>query len=238
MFTSQDAFRVRFEWALEGVLGVANRSSVVVIVDVLSFSTCVEIATGRGAAVLPYGGRDAGAAVLAAARHATLAVPRSEAGPSLSPGTLVALAPGTALVLPSPNGAALSLACTAPVVLAGCLRNASAIARRAGADGREVCVIAAGERWPDGAARFAFEDLVGAGAVIHALTGGKSPEASAAEAAFLGCRDGIAAALAACASGRELRERGFANDLALASEVDVSACVPRLVDGAFTSVTT
>jgi 2-phosphosulfolactate phosphatase len=237
VFTSQDAFSVRFEWALAGVLGVANHSGAAVIVDVLSFSTCVEIATRRGATVLPYGERDAGAAGFAAAKRATLAVRRSEPGPSLSPGTLAALAPGSALVLPSPNGAVLSLACVAPVVLAGCLRNASAVARHAGVGGRDVCVIAAGERWPDGATRFALEDLVGAGAVIHALTGSKSPEAGAAESAFLACRRRIAAALAASASGRELCERGFPEDVALAAELDVSTCVPRLVEEAFVRVT-
>lgn len=236
MSTSQDAFSVRFEWALEGVLGVANRSSAAVIVDVLSFSTCVEVATGRGASVLPYRDRDAGAAEFAAAKQATLAVRRSGHGPSLSPRSLTTLAAGTALVLPSPNGAALSLSCTAPVTLAGCLRNASAVARHAGAGGRDVCVVAAGERWPDGATRFAFEDLVGAGAVIHALAGARSPEARAAEAAFLACRDQLAVVLTACASGRELCERGFAADVALAAELDVSTCVPGLVAGAFVRV--
>jgi 2-phosphosulfolactate phosphatase len=237
MFTSQDAFSVRFEWGLDGVLGVANHARTAVIVDVLSFTTCVEIATGRGVSVLPYPERDAGAAAFAATNRATLAVRRSEPGPSLSPGTLTALAPGTVLVLPSPNGAALSLACTAPVVLAGCLRNASAVARHAGYGGRDVCVVAAGERWPDGATRFALEDLVGAGAVIHALPGTRSPEAGAAEAAFLACRDRLADVLADSASGRELRERGFAADVALAAELDVSTCVPRLVAAAFERVT-
>jgi 2-phosphosulfolactate phosphatase len=236
MVATQGAFRVRFEWALDGVLGVANGASAAVIVDVLSFSTCVDIATQRGVRVLPYRDRDAGAAAFAAAQRATLAVRRGEPGPSLSPRTLSALAPGTALVLPSPNGAALSLACTTPVIVAGCLRNASAVARHLGSLGGDVCVIAAGERWPDGATRFALEDLLGAGAVIHALPGERSPEAAAAEAAFLSCRNRLATVLADCASGRELLERGFADDVALAAELDVSPCVPRVVAGAYARV--
>jgi 2-phosphosulfolactate phosphatase len=236
MFTSQDAFSVRFDWGSEGVLGVANRAGAAVIVDVLSFSTCVEIATSRGASVLPYRDGDAGAAEFAAAKRATLAVHRSEPGPSLSPRTLTGLAAGSVLVLPSANGATLSLSCTAPVILAGCLRNASAVARHASSGGRDVCVVAAGERWPDGATRFAFEDLVGAGAVIHALPGARSPEACAAEAAFIACRGQLATVLADCASGRELCESGFAADVALAAELDVSTCVPRLVAEAFVRV--
>jgi 2-phosphosulfolactate phosphatase len=90
---TQRAFRVRFEWAVDGVLAVANRASAAVIVDVLSFSTCVDIATGRGVRVLPYRDRDAGAAAFAAGERAMLAVRRGESGPSLSPRTLTALAP-------------------------------------------------------------------------------------------------------------------------------------------------
>ena len=38
-----------------------------------------------------------------------------------------------------------------------------------------------------------------------------------------------------CASGRELVERGFAEDVAIAAELASSAVVPVLRDGAFTS---
>jgi 2-phosphosulfolactate phosphatase len=58
------------------------------------------------------------------------------------------------------------------------------------------------------------EDLVGAGAVLHALGGRPSPEASAAVAAFLEA----------------------AADLPLAAEHDVSRVVPRLAGGAFAQV--
>lgn len=39
--------------------------------------------------------------------------------------------------------------------------------------------------------------------------------------------------VAGCTSGREQVERGWADDLAFASQVDVSRCVPLLVDGVF-----
>lgn len=253
MFTSQSAFDVRFDWGLNGVLDVANRGRVAVIVDVLSFSTCVEIACARGARVLPYLFKDGTALEFARAKGALIASKRGASGPSLSPASLLDIARGTNLVLPSPNGSTLALSCTAPVVLAGCLRNASAVAAQTNLIGGPVTVIAAAERWPepcgrrkpgtlavdssadrgDGSSRFAYEDLIGAGAILHGLTGAKSPEARAAEAAFLAARDDLPSLLAGCASGRELIERGFAGDVELAASLDVSRCVPRLVDGAF-----
>jgi 2-phosphosulfolactate phosphatase len=42
-------------------------------------------------------------------------------------------------------------------------------------------------------------------------------------------------ALAACASGRELVEQGWPDDVAVAAELDTSRAVPVLVDGAFTA---
>lgn len=72
--------------------------------------------------------------------------------------------------------------------------------------------------------------------MTHALPGERSPEAAAAEAAFLASRDQLVSVLADCTSGRELCERGFSDDVALAAELDVSACVPRLVAGAYVRV--
>src|SRR5258708_38511474 len=103
MPNSQSAYAVRFDWGLAGVREVANRSGAAVLVDVLSFSTCVEIATARGATILPCRERDAAAADLAARAHAALAGPRSEPGLSLSPRSLTAIGAGTLLVLPPPN---------------------------------------------------------------------------------------------------------------------------------------
>jgi 2-phosphosulfolactate phosphatase len=232
-FTSQADFDIRFDWAINGVMALANHAHVAVIVDVLSFSTCVDIACARDAHVLPYRYTDASAKEFASTHNAVLAAKRSETGFSLSPTSLINIAQGTKLVLPSPNGATLALACTAPVVLAGCLRNASAVSAYAQSRGGSIAVIAAAEQWPDGASRFAFE---GAGSVIHALTGSKSPAARAAEAAFLATKDVMASLLLECASGKELVERGFRKDVVLASDHNVSTCVPLLKNGAFIAV--
>ncbi len=206
----------------------------VVIVDVLSFSTAVSVACTRGAIVLPHSFDEAAAAELAARHGATLAVRREEASAehplSLSPVSMLQARPGERIVLPSPNGAPLSLAAaTAGVtVVAGCLRNAGAVADHA-AD-RRVAVIAAGERWPDGSLRPAVEDLLGAGAIIAAVGGRRSAEAEVAAAVAAAdpaplVRDSI--------SGRELVERGAAADVDLAVAVDADQAVPVLADGAY-----
>ena len=157
-----------------------------------------------------------------------MAGPRGGSGPSLSPASLLDIAAGTRLVLPSPNGATLSLAVTDKPVLAGCLRNARAVAEAARHLGDRVAVVPAGERWPDGTLRFALEDWLGAGAILTHVPYGHSPEAEAAVESFATARPTLLRRLHECTSGRELIERGFARDIALAGALDVSASVPRL----------
>jgi 2-phosphosulfolactate phosphatase len=221
---------VRLEWGREGAALLAAECAVVVVVDVLSFSTAVDVAVGRGAAVLPL--RSAERSLPADVLHAG---PRGGPGPSLSPASLVALPAGTRLALPSPNGATLcaAAAATGAVLLAGCLRNASAVAAAAQAVGGPVGIVPAGERWPGDTLRVAVEDAVGAGAIAAALPAAdRSPEAELAVAQFAAAHDrGLAAMLATCSSGRELRSEGFGADVALAAELDVSSAVPRLRDG-------
>ncbi|MFM7427901.1 MAG: 2-phosphosulfolactate phosphatase [Elainella sp.] len=229
----QAEFEVRCEWGLQGILQLAPISDVLVIVDVLSFSTCVEIAVRRGAAIFPYRWKDESAQAFAASMDAEVAGQRQESRYSLSPASLLSIQPGTRLVLPSANGARLSLAAAGTPTLAGCLRNCRAIATAAQTYGQRIGVIPAGERWPDGSLRPAFEDLVGAGAVISYLEGDWSPEAQLAVAAYRHVQQALPALMAQCGSGQELIGRGFAQDVALAAELDVSPCVPSLIDGAY-----
>lgn len=230
---NQRPHAIRCEWGLAGLRACLSGSDAVVIVDVLSFSTSVDIAVGRGATILPYGGSEAGAEAHAREHAALLAARDRHAGFSLSPASLQALPAGSRLVLPSPNGSTLSVATGSTPTLAACLRNAAAVSRAASAYGPTVTVIAAGERWPDGGLRFALEDWLGAGAVIHGLPGPRSPEAAAAEAAFLHARSSLLELLRASGSGQELVERGCAADVALAAELNVSVTAPRLLDGAY-----
>jgi 2-phosphosulfolactate phosphatase len=243
----QAASTLRLEWGPTGAAAVGPGCAVAVVVDVLSFTTTVTVAADRGIAVLPHRWEnDDAARVVAVANDAVLAVGRSRARPgqvSLSPGTVRRAHDLRRLVLPSPNGSAISagLAREVPVVVAASLRNRHAVAAwlldRYAADGPHVAVISSGERWPDGTLRPAVEDLWGAGALVDVLIAGGwrdvAPEAVAAAAAFRAMQDDVGAALRACASGRELIDAGYPDDVEIAAELDRSASVPVLRDGAF-----
>lgn len=245
MYFAQQEYDVRFEWGLIGLQTLAPHCEVIIIVDVLSFTTCVDIAVGRGAIVFPYNGAAEDLPDYAAARNALYARPgrQHEAGFSLAPSSLINIPPDTRLVLPSPNGSTLSLASLSLAslslasgnlpTLAGSLRNAQAVARYADKLGRRIGVIAAGERWPGGLLRPALEDLLGAGAVIAHLPGSLSPEAALALAGFQQMEATILDALQRCGSGKELIGRGFAEDVQLAGQINVSDAVPRLIDEAY-----
>jgi len=234
MTFDQAEFEVRCEWGERGALELAPASDVMIIVDVLSFSTCIEIANSRGAVVFPYRWKDESAQTFARSIDAELADFNREGGSySLSPASLMGIPAGTRLVLPSPNGSTLSLITGVTPTLTGCLRNCRAVALAAAKYGRRIAVIPAGERWSDGSLRPAFEDLVGAGAIISYLQGARSPEAQAAVAAYSSAAPHLERLLRHCGSGRELLERGFDRDVKLASELDVSDCVPTLVNDAY-----
>jgi 2-phosphosulfolactate phosphatase len=245
----QAPYGVRFEWGPSGAARVAPGGACVVVVDVLSFTTAVSVAVDAGTRVYPYPWRDETATAFAARMGAALAVGRravTDAAPwSLSPAALRRAPFTPRLVLPSPNGSTISATAAArsQAVVAGCLRNASAVGRWLAGNGfgtpdRPLTVIAAGEGWPDGGLRPALEDLLGAGAIIAALHAQQpasvSPEAAAACATFQATPD-PAAAVSDCASGRELATGGFADDVAIAVEIDASRTVPVLTDGAFTA---
>lgn len=236
--------RIRFEQGLIGGLSIAHGDDVlVVVVDVLSFSTCVSVAADRGIEVIPARSRDGRAGELAREHDAMLAGPRDAVGLSLSPASIRRSSGVARLVLPSPNGATLcaELAASGSVV-AGCLRNASSVAEACThhlerSDATSVAIVAAGERWNDDSLRPAWEDVWGAGAIITAIgrDGLASTEALAAVDAYraasirgLPLRD--------LTSGRELIEQGFAEDVAIAAELDMSTAVPILTDGVMTSV--
>ena len=220
----QSFYQIRCEWGADGLARLAGAApDIVVVVDVLRFSTTVTDAVGRGESV-----------TLDEAAHAV-----------------------------SINGAAVAAAASdlrpAPLVLLGCLRNASAVARAVLAEQERrgartsVAVIAAGElpstgsgsrdssASGDGSARggprFAVEDLLGAGAIIDALAelglDHSSPEAATACEAFRGLRRATRHLLAASGSGRELLDRDARAEVLNAAEVDASDAVPILRGGIF-----
>jgi 2-phosphosulfolactate phosphatase len=230
----QAEYDLRCEWGLQGLLRLSPTSDAVIVVDILSFSTTVDIVVARGAFVLPYRWKDDSAAQFAEEKRAHLASGRrSQAAYSLSPTSVRTIPAGTALVLPSPNGSALCLSANRVRTFTACFRNAPAVAARAARSAARVAVIPAGERWDDGTLRPCLEDWLGAGAVLSAFTGRRSPEAELAVTAFERFRGDLAGALSHCGSGKELEELGFHCDVELASEYAVSSAAPMLVGDRF-----
>ncbi|GAB3754138.1 hypothetical protein GCM10027599_16250 [Yimella radicis] len=245
----QGHWPVRCVWGGSGARHMALEAKaplLAVVVDVCSFSTCVSLATDRGAVVYPYRWRDSGAARLAEKTGAVLASQRHERGVgdppgqlSLSPASILAAEPFKALVLPSPNGSTISaaLAETGAEVVVGCLRNARAVCEHAAThleNGGEVLVVPAGERWPDGAMRVASEDLWGAGAILCGLPAeARSPEAEVAVEAYRAVKRTLAGRLKTISSGIELISKGYGDDVNLIGQLNASNGVPKLVDGAF-----
>ncbi len=227
MTCTQSEYDLRCEWGRPGVEYLAPISDVVIIIDVLSFSTAVDIAVARGASILPHRWKDESAAAFAASKGALLAVPRMpETGYSLAPASLQSIPAGTVLVLPSPNGSTLSTIPSAALTYTACIRNAAAVAAHAQRHRARIAVIPAGEQWPGDALRPAIEDLIGAGAVLTNLPGRTSPEAETAIAVFDRFRNNLREALSRSGSGQELIERGFPSDVELAAEYGVSSAIP------------
>lgn len=245
-WSTQIPYGIRFDWGPTGAQALAPNSASLVVVDVLSFTTATTVAVEAGTRVFPYPWRDDTAVAFATRKHASLAVARSAVTPaspwSLSPAGLRRAPFTDRLVLPSPNGSTIAAAANGRLpVVAGCLRNASATARwlirhGLGTPAHPVSVIAAGEHWPDGSLRPALEDLLGAAAIIAALVDGGldalSPEAVAAGACP---RERMTSMIEDCASGRELNTSGFAEDVAIATQIDSTDAVPVFTDDTFAS---
>ncbi|MEM8897031.1 MAG: 2-phosphosulfolactate phosphatase [Bacteroidota bacterium] len=233
---NQEDFNIRLEWGMKGVKVLSPVSDVLIIVDILSFSTSVDIATSRGATILPYPYKDATAKSYAREKEALLAEPKRTLSQalSLSPSSLIQIASGTRLVLPSPNGSTLSFATGETPTLCGCLRNARAVAEYAMSLGSRISVIPAGEKWEDGSLRVALEDYIGAGAIISYLKGLLSPESKSSLTVFNAIESQLSHTLKGCNSGRELIERGFEQDVLLAADLNVSSTVPFLTNRCYT----
>jgi 2-phosphosulfolactate phosphatase len=239
----QSAYRCRFDWGPTGARALvqdAEAADVAVVVDVLSFTTTLSVALEHGIAVYPYPWASEEAPAYAVARDAVLALGRrvglEQGAVSLSPVSFEGVSGIERVVLPSPNGSAISfgLRDAGVTVVGACLRNGRAVGEWLRQTEGRVMVVAAGERWPDGTLRPAVEDLWGAGAVLQALgLEDASPEARLASTAYDAVADDVATALATCASGRELTVAGFGRDVEIAAATDVSRMVPVLSGEAF-----
>jgi 2-phosphosulfolactate phosphatase len=235
---AQSPYRCRLDWGRHGARAAAERQDILVIVDTFSFSTAVVTAVQGGGLVYPCA-EDEQPGVLAQRIGGEVAVRRKDVPAkgrfSLSPLTYLHLAPGTRIVLASPNGATCSrYARAVPFLFVGALVNAEAVAMVVShlldTTDRCVTIIACGERWrppaADGALRVALEDYLGAGAILASLRYEQSPEARVCAGAFTHSRRDIAALLWECGSGRELRSMGFPEDVRHAAQLNSYDAVP------------
>lgn len=225
-------YEINCEWGLKDIEALAPVSDVIIIVDVLSFSTSVDIACANGAYIYPkIPGSNTDLPT-----DSILAGPRNLNNFSLSPYSLLEIPPETKLILSSPNGSTLSLSTRDTLTLCACLRNFRSVAAYAMDHGKRISVIPAGERWDDGSVRFALEDLFGAGAILSCLKGAHSPESIMAVNLYHSLHNEETETILKSVSGIELVENGFEVDVYLAADMNVSECVPVLNNGFYSDI--
>ncbi|KRA25611.1 phosphosulfolactate phosphohydrolase [Microbacterium sp. Root61] len=203
----QSRYQVRLEWGTEGLARLAP-ADVVVVVDVLRFSTTVTDAAARGESV-----------PLDESAHAVSINGAVVAAQAAASGAVVML------------GSLRNASAVAEAILAEQQRRGERTSVAVIACGERA------DRADSTALRFAVEDQLGAGAVIDALAvrgiDHSSPEAAVACEGFRGLRAAVRHLLTASGSGQELIERNLRPDVLAAAEVDATDAVPVLRDGVF-----
>ncbi|MEZ3159071.1 2-phosphosulfolactate phosphatase [Microbacterium sp. BWT-B31] len=201
----QSRYQVRLDWGIDG-LGRVAQADVVIVVDVLRFSSTVSRRVAGGETV-PL---DASAHAVSI-NGAAIAAAACEPGAVVMLGCLRNASAVAAAVLDEQRrrGARTSIA----VIAAGEL------------DSRE----------PGAPLRLAVEDHLGAGAIVDALAAlgidHSSPEAAVACEAFRGLRGAVRHLLTASGSGQELIEAGLRDDVLAAAAIDADPVAVVLVDG-------
>lgn len=232
MFNNQEKFDIRCEWGLNGVKNLSKISEATIIIDILSFSTCVDIAVSKGAKIYPYQYSDLSKISEYANKfNAIIANKRSKTSYSLSPNSLIEIKDGTRLILPSPNGSTLTLNSESKYTITCCLRNYKAVAEFIKKNNlKKIAIIPAGEKWNDNTLRPCVEDLLGAGALISELKGNFSPESLVAKSVFESNKNNLESLIFESISSLELIERDYIDDIELALEINKSNNVPILYD--------
>lgn len=201
----QAAYQVRLDWGVNGLARLAA-ADVIVVVDVLRFSSTVIAALEAGDDVGPdapvWAASINGAAVARAAATSGAVV---LAGGLRNAGAVA----GAVMRVQEQRGARTSIA----VIAAGEL-----VSTDTGAP-----------------LRFAVEDQLGAGAIVDALAAigidHCSPEAVSACESFRALRGAVRHLLTASGSGRELIDLGRRDQVIAAAAVDAASVAPVLRDG-------
>ena len=202
---AQSAYQVRFEWGVEGLARLAA-SDVVVVVDVLRFSSTVIQALERGE---------------------TMATDAASRAVSINGVAVAEAADGVVLLGALRNASAVADAVLAEQERRGARTSVAVIAageltsREPGAPLR----FAVEDLFGAGAIIAALSDR----GIDHS-----SPEAAAAGEAFRPLRGAMRHLLTASGSGRELADR--IDEVHAAAAVDASSVVPVLQDGVFAAL--
>ncbi|MCW3492407.1 2-phosphosulfolactate phosphatase [Microbacterium sp. SSM24] len=203
----QSAYQVRFEWGLDGLDRLAP-SDVVVVVDVLRFSSTVVQAVERGEEV-----------PLDAAAHAV----------SINGAAVAAAATGLVLLGGLRNAAAVARAILAEQEHRGARTSIAVIAcgELTSRDPAAPLRFAVEDLLGAGAV---IDALAGLG-IDHS-----SPEAAVAGEGFRALRGAAKHLLTASGSGRELDAAGRRDEVLAAAAVDAASVVPVLRDGTFVAL--
>jgi 2-phosphosulfolactate phosphatase len=206
----QSRYQVRLDWGPEGLRRLAP-AHIVVVVDVLRFSTTVIDAVAGGADQ-----------PLDAAAHAVSINGAAAAEAAAESGAVVLL------------GALRNASAVAAAVLAEQQRRGARTSVSIIAAGERTGRDAAS------AVRFAVEDQLGAGAIIDALAARgidhTSPDAAVAGESFRALRRATTHLLTASGSGLELIDAGRRDEVVAAAALDAASVVPVLREGIFTAL--
>lgn len=239
---NQAPFQCRMDWGERGTIEASDRGDIIIIVDILSFSSTVTNAIHQGAIIYPFPKvgdiKEFGKLV-----DAEVCLGRVEAvevsTPSLSAPSFNESHRGRRFVLSSINGATCVKASKEGInILIGSFLNVSSIANLANKFQKEtklnITVIACGERWSslEGEQRElrpSIEDYLGAGAILELLDGTKSPEAKVCTSTFQSSKKNLSDLILDSSSGRELKAMGFPEDVIFALQIDLFKEVPAFV---------
>ena len=240
---------VHIDWAKEGLAYARQKGDIVVIVDVLRFSSAVVTAVAHGFSIYPVPDRASGEE-LAQRVDACLAGRSDSPGISISPVSFmnVPVNQNRKVILPSPNGATCSsMIKDRDSALVGCFLNAQAVGEMisslAFSSGRSVTVIACGEQRsvatgervvyvPEEAHRvFAIEDYLGAGAIISSTSLQRSAEAEICGRSFSAAEKDLPQLVRESFSGRYLIEHNMRADIEHAVQVSNYNVVPSIHGG-------
>jgi 2-phosphosulfolactate phosphatase len=242
---------IDLKWGPSGTKKAVTKNNIIVIVDVLRFSSATTVAVYKGVIIIPsYSKRLS--KVLAKRFNAEISGSSREPTKwkySLSPLSYLNAKKNTKVVLFSPNGAKCSaIAGHAKHAFVGSFLNATIIGNYVSRISRkineDVTVVSAGEteltkllkRLPveesfvnkENKEYFALEDFLGSGAIISATNLDRTTNARHAELSYLKYRNNLLETLKSCVGARYLINSGREHEVDFCLQLDKYNCVPKI----------